>query len=147
MSTLYLTHKQETRRSKIRTLHAVRLFKEGDFDNAINMFIDLDVNPAKVVALFPETVSGRLHVPPDRWIVLFGGHQRTEAEKTDKLSTAIQRARSPVAGQTPSPSSSAPTRGENPLDATRRGGVRENDTGSVRGRGKERIVGKLNDCI
>lgn len=43
------------------------------FDEAIDTFIELDLNPAKVVALYPETVSGRLMVPQERWISLYGG--------------------------------------------------------------------------
>ena len=31
------------------------------------------MNPAKVVALYPESVSGRLAVSSDRWMPLFGG--------------------------------------------------------------------------
>lgn len=48
-------------------------FRAAKFDEAINTFIDLDFNPAKVVALYPESVSGRLSVPPDGWITLYGG--------------------------------------------------------------------------
>ena len=48
-------------------------FRAAKFDEAINTFIDLDFNPAKVVALYPESVSGRLAVPPDGWIPLYGG--------------------------------------------------------------------------
>ena len=39
----------------------------------MNAFIDLHVNPAKVVALYPESISGRLSVSEDDWIPLFGG--------------------------------------------------------------------------
>lgn len=48
-------------------------FKVGKFDEAIDTFIDLDFNPAKVVALYPEAVSGRLAVPKEQWIQLYGG--------------------------------------------------------------------------
>lgn len=34
----------------------------------------LDVTPAKVVALFPaDQISGRLHVPQEEWVEVFGG--------------------------------------------------------------------------
>jgi Vam6/Vps39-like protein vacuolar protein sorting-associated protein 39 len=37
-------------------------------------FMSLDVTPARVVALYPaESVSGRLHLPLDRWVEAFGG--------------------------------------------------------------------------
>lgn len=37
------------------------------------MFINLNINPAKVIALYPSSVSGRLSVPQTEWIPLFGG--------------------------------------------------------------------------
>jgi hypothetical protein len=40
----------------------------------MDSFMSLDVTPARVVALYPEnTVSGRLHLPQDRWVKAFGG--------------------------------------------------------------------------
>ncbi|EDR08609.1 uncharacterized protein LACBIDRAFT_235177, partial [Laccaria bicolor S238N-H82] len=39
----------------------------------IDTFIELDFNPAKVVALYPDAVAGRLSVPQDGWIPLYGG--------------------------------------------------------------------------
>lgn len=35
--------------------------------------MELNTNPAKVVALFPESVAGRLSRPRSEWISLFGG--------------------------------------------------------------------------
>lgn len=36
--------------------------------------MQLDITPAKIVALFPaDQISGRLHVPRDEWVSLFGG--------------------------------------------------------------------------
>jgi hypothetical protein len=64
---------QEQRRTHIRALNAVAHFSSSRFDDAINTFIELDVNPAKVVALYPETISGRLSRPRHDWIPLFGG--------------------------------------------------------------------------
>jgi hypothetical protein len=48
------------------------------FDDAISTFIELDLNPAKVVALYPETIAGRLAVPKSGWITLFGGPAAAE---------------------------------------------------------------------
>ena len=48
-------------------------FRVGNFDDAINTFIELDFNPAKVVALYPDNVAGRLSVSQDKWISLYGG--------------------------------------------------------------------------
>lgn len=57
----------------IRKLQAVTQFRAGHFDVAIDTFIELNVTPAKVVALFPPTVSGHLATPPEKWIQLYGG--------------------------------------------------------------------------
>ncbi|TFK27815.1 hypothetical protein FA15DRAFT_666044 [Coprinopsis marcescibilis] len=62
-----------SRRTRIRALYAVSQFRSGKFDEAIDTFIELDFNPAKVVALYPEAVSGRLSVSQDKWIPLYGG--------------------------------------------------------------------------
>ncbi|KAF8311952.1 hypothetical protein DL93DRAFT_2060501 [Clavulina sp. PMI_390] len=63
----------------IRSLYAMDLFAKGSYDEAINIFLELNVNPAKVVALYPEVVSGRLFVPREDWIPLFGGPERNPA--------------------------------------------------------------------
>ncbi|KAK0495160.1 hypothetical protein EDD18DRAFT_1170925 [Armillaria luteobubalina] len=64
---------KDARKTRIRALHAVSLFRTSKFDVAIDTFTELNINPAKVVALYPDTVAGRLSVLPDRWIPLFGG--------------------------------------------------------------------------
>ncbi|KAF8634148.1 hypothetical protein AX15_001050 [Amanita polypyramis BW_CC] len=64
---------KDQRAKRIRILNAVSQFKASNYDAAIDTFTELDVNPAKVVALYPESVSGRLAVPSDRWMPLFGG--------------------------------------------------------------------------
>ncbi|KAG1770992.1 vacuolar sorting protein 39 domain 1-domain-containing protein [Suillus occidentalis] len=76
---------KDQRRTHIRALHAVSQFRLGKFDDAINSFIELDLNPAKVVALYPERIAGRLSVPPDDWISLFGGpaNQQLLTSKND----------------------------------------------------------------
>ncbi|KAJ3573523.1 hypothetical protein NP233_g2376 [Leucocoprinus birnbaumii] len=64
---------KEQRRLRIRALNAVSQFRAGKFDEAIDTFFKLDLNPAKVIALYPETVSGRMVVPQREWIQLYGG--------------------------------------------------------------------------
>jgi Vam6/Vps39-like protein vacuolar protein sorting-associated protein 39 len=59
--------------TRIRSFEAVAQFRLGNFDAAIDTFLELDINPAKIVALYPEAVAGRLSVPEERWIALFGG--------------------------------------------------------------------------
>jgi hypothetical protein len=54
-------------------LNAVAQFRDSKFDAAIDTFMELDFNPAKVVALYPDAVAGRLYVPQNGWIPLYGG--------------------------------------------------------------------------
>lgn len=49
------------------------MFAEGKHDDAINAFLSLDTNPAKVIALYPDSVAGRLSTPKARWFELHGG--------------------------------------------------------------------------
>ncbi|KAF8604609.1 hypothetical protein BDV93DRAFT_537690 [Ceratobasidium sp. AG-I] len=64
----------------IQGLRAVQLFKEGTYEKAVEMFLELDTNPAKVIALYPETIAGRLSAPRERWIELFGGEPPVKKE-------------------------------------------------------------------
>ncbi|KAF9064436.1 hypothetical protein BDP27DRAFT_1230507 [Rhodocollybia butyracea] len=64
---------KDDRRIQIRALNAVSEFQAGQFDKAIETFTELNINPFKVVALYPEFISGRLSVPPEKWIELYGG--------------------------------------------------------------------------
>ena len=54
-------------------MYAVSLFKDRKYDEAIDIFIELDTNPAQVVSLYPESIAGRLSTPERDWITLFGG--------------------------------------------------------------------------
>ena len=71
---------QDQRRTQIRALNAVAQFRAAQFDAAIDTFIELDFNPAKVVALYPESVAGRLSVPQEGWIPLYGGPSQGEED-------------------------------------------------------------------
>ncbi|KAJ7039656.1 hypothetical protein C8F04DRAFT_1086112 [Mycena alexandri] len=73
---------KEQRATRIRGLNAVSQFRASQFDTAIDTLIALDVNPAKVVALYPEAVAGRLSVPQDAWIPLFGGPAHIPGEES-----------------------------------------------------------------
>jgi len=64
---------QEQRRSCFRALNAVSQFRAGNFDKAIDTFSKLELNPAKVIALYPKSISGRLAIPKRDWIQLYGG--------------------------------------------------------------------------
>ncbi|KIJ12775.1 hypothetical protein PAXINDRAFT_181469 [Paxillus involutus ATCC 200175] len=61
------------KRTLILALNAVSHFRAGRYDAAIDTFLDLDINPAKVIALYPERVAGRLAVRPEQWVSLFEG--------------------------------------------------------------------------
>ncbi|KIY68727.1 hypothetical protein CYLTODRAFT_436489 [Cylindrobasidium torrendii FP15055 ss-10] len=63
----------DARNSRVKALNAVAHFKNAKYDAAIDALKELEVNPAKVVALYPETVAGRLSLPEEQWIPLFGG--------------------------------------------------------------------------
>ncbi|KAJ9116996.1 hypothetical protein QFC22_004654 [Naganishia vaughanmartiniae] len=59
---------------RLKTLSALSLFSTQSWEAAFNEFMALDVTPAKVVALFPaDQISGRLHVPQEEWVEVFGG--------------------------------------------------------------------------
>ncbi|GJJ08147.1 hypothetical protein Clacol_002355 [Clathrus columnatus] len=77
ISTICLNAFQDSRRKHIKALHAVWMFAEGKYDDAMNTFISLDTNPAKVVALYSDSVAGRLSAPKVQWFDLHGGPSPT----------------------------------------------------------------------
>ncbi|KAF9236310.1 hypothetical protein BU15DRAFT_89236 [Melanogaster broomeanus] len=79
------------KRTLILALNAVSQFRAGKYDDAINLFLELDVNPAKVVALYPERVAGRLAVGREEWVALFGG---PTAKVKEELSSGGAKAES-----------------------------------------------------
>lgn len=64
------------RRTYVEGLYAVSLFSHGRYDEAIEHFIGLETNPARVIAMYPSYISGPLAHSRDEWYSLFG--------KTDK---------------------------------------------------------------
>ncbi|KAA1467551.1 hypothetical protein DENSPDRAFT_832639 [Dentipellis sp. KUC8613] len=124
----------------VRTLRAVHEFKIGNFDVAIDTFTELNINPAKVVALYPENIAGRLSVPQERWVPLFGG----PAPKTVKeASTSSEHGDSSQEGA-PSDETAekAPTeerpvgepskpKPKSALDAIKQSGSKDTDTASI----------------
>ncbi|CAE6456533.1 unnamed protein product [Rhizoctonia solani] len=69
---------------RIQGLRGVQLFQEGQYEQAIEMFLALDMNPAKVIALYPDSISGRLSAPREKWIELFGGEVEKKEEKEEE---------------------------------------------------------------
>jgi hypothetical protein len=54
----------------------------------MDTFLTFNVNPALVIAMFPaETISGRLHVPRDRWMELFGAVEGARLESESEISS------------------------------------------------------------
>ncbi|KAI9499126.1 vacuolar sorting protein 39 domain 2-domain-containing protein [Zychaea mexicana] len=48
----------------IRTLYAHDLFRHGEYDTALSIFQELDTDPADVIRLYPEMISGSLASQP-----------------------------------------------------------------------------------
>ncbi|CAK9785513.1 hypothetical protein CC85DRAFT_286680 [Cutaneotrichosporon oleaginosum] len=65
----------------LRILNALAQFARGDYQPALETFTVFNVNPAKVIALYPKTaVSGHLAVPRDEWMKLFGAVEGARLE-------------------------------------------------------------------
>ncbi|KAH8100006.1 hypothetical protein BXZ70DRAFT_939950 [Cristinia sonorae] len=132
---------KEQRQRLVRALHAVSEFKAGHFKDAINLFIELNINPAKVVALYPESVAGRLSVPQDEWIPLFGGprpHLETSSSHGSKEDVATTNEDPPASTSTPPrpPSPHGSIRGMGMLktgfDTLMSAARKDDDTASIR---------------
>ncbi|KAK7044093.1 Vacuolar morphogenesis protein 6 [Paramarasmius palmivorus] len=61
--------------------------KPGNSTFALDEFIELNMNPAKVMALYPESIAGRLSVPSSNWITLYGGPVQKTPSTDDTAST------------------------------------------------------------
>jgi len=66
---------------RLSTLHSLHLYNSHRYSLSIDAFIRLDLSPAKVVALFPETISGKLFVGENGKEELFGGRKRIDIER------------------------------------------------------------------
>ncbi|KAI9510073.1 hypothetical protein F5148DRAFT_1282272 [Russula earlei] len=64
---------QDQRTNPTKAVDAISHFRAGDFGSALHLFVKVNANPAKVISLYPEAISGRLSVPRDPWIPIFGG--------------------------------------------------------------------------
>lgn len=69
---------------KLSILHSLELFHTHRYDLAIDAFIALDISPAKVVALYPLAISGKLYTEFDGHEELFGGRSLEEVELARK---------------------------------------------------------------
>jgi tetratricopeptide (TPR) repeat protein len=63
---------KEERKAHIEALYAVSLFSQGKYGEAIDHFLELDTNPARVIALYPSYISGPLARDRSLWLEMFG---------------------------------------------------------------------------
>ena len=115
-----LLEDKEERRGHIATLYAVSLFSSGRFDEAIEHFIELETNPARVIALFPQAISGPLARERGQWLEMFGGARKKYVE--DEPAKMAQKDDSDTASMSSTRSRKATTTAENvaiPRDRTR----------------------------
>jgi Vam6/Vps39-like protein vacuolar protein sorting-associated protein 39 len=116
----------------------------------MDTFIELDINPAKVVALYPESVAGRLSMPQEEWISLFGG-----PAKPDNVSAADLREDKQEGSTIPQSESTLPSRVLSPvgsikeirgklrtgLEAIRPSIMKDDDTASISSKRKAPVKG------
>lgn len=133
---------KEHRRNLIRGLNAISQFKSGKFNEALDTFMELNVNPAKVVALYPEIVAGRLSVPQDQWVTLYGGPSRDHTRTQNENESTSEHDRSGDGNTEDNSSDHASSRGrspppndrkkmKSPLDAIRPSPQKDSDSASI----------------
>lgn len=140
LDTAVLLDKDE-RCTRIRALNAVAQFRAGKYDDAINTFLELDLNPAKVVALYPERVAGRLSVPQDEWIPLFGGPANPTPKPEDSTSanssdTSKEGSKEKLIERSPSPTGSVRVRSKTMFGSLLPSAAKDDDVVSLSGRRK-----------
>ncbi|KAI0035408.1 hypothetical protein K488DRAFT_43415 [Vararia minispora EC-137] len=130
----------DRRKDLIQGLDAVARFRAGNHNSALDTFIALNINPAKVVALYPESVAGRLSTPQDRWFALFGGPSRhiekesqpnTTAADELKLGNEMETSSSGLSKTTFPSSGSIMSKFISPLDAIRPSSAKDSETASI----------------
>lgn len=117
----------------------------------MNAFLELNINPAKIVALYPESVSGRLSVPEEDWIHLFGG-PAPEVRSDKSSGNEPGNLKSSESGsEHPEPASGPPARPPSPQGSIR--GLLRTGLDSVRTNAKKEdeletasIKAKRKDC-
>jgi Vam6/Vps39-like protein vacuolar protein sorting-associated protein 39 len=139
-SLLMLASLKDKRTSLTKALDAVSRFRAGEFDRALELFVKLNINPAKVISLYPESISGRLSVPHDQWIQMFGGPTPKAAREAISSSSSSSSERGgdveEPAGQTVG-STGKVGKPKNPLEEIRASGFKDSDTASITSTGKK----------
>jgi hypothetical protein len=98
--------------------------------------------------MFPESISGRLHVSQDKWLALFGGQRkdkRTRAPSQSLGSAASPPRLASIAAQVMRrPASPDPTRSRlrSAAEAIRQATLRDDDAASVRSSSRDRRQSK-----
>ncbi|GAA5946072.1 hypothetical protein JCM3775_007212 [Rhodotorula graminis] len=127
---------------RLATLHSLHLFDTHRYSLAIDAFISLDLNPARVVALYPRAISGKLCLEQHAREEIFGGRSRDaiaaaaqareEREREEEGRRVAERERDAQVGGSPSASSPA-RRGKGPVAATAAAAaVDDDDASSIR---------------
>lgn len=71
---------------RLRMLVGLSLFLDKKkYDAAIDIFIEENVNPAKVVALFPKDIAGKLHCDREEIEEIWGGRTREHRKAQDAM--------------------------------------------------------------
>jgi Vam6/Vps39-like protein vacuolar protein sorting-associated protein 39 len=137
-SLLILASPKDRRTSLAKALDAVSQFRSGEYDRALDSFVKLNINPAKVISLYSEQISGRLSVPRGQWIQMFGGP--TPKTTREDVSSPSSSSSEHGGGDVEEPASSGQivistmakvSKLKNPLDVVRPSGVKDPDMASV----------------
>lgn len=134
---LMLVSLKDRRMSLAKALDAVSQFRSGEFDRALDSFVALNINPAKVISLYPEPISGRLSVPREHWIQMFGGPmpKATRGEGSPSSSSSSEHGgdveeRGP-SGPMVASNAAKVGKSKNSLDSTRSSGLMDPETASI----------------
>ena len=120
--------------------------------------MELNVNPAKVVALYPEIVAGRLSVPQDQWIPLYEGPSRDHPRTQNENEPTSEHGKSGDGDTEDNSSDQASSRGrspppkerkkmKSPLDAIRPSPQKDSDSASIASTRKLRPNGMFYDIF
>jgi hypothetical protein len=134
---LMLVSLKDRRTSLAKALDAVSQLRSGEFDRALDSFVTLNINPAKVISLYPESISGRLSVPREHWIQMFGGPtpKATRGDGPPSSSSSSEHGgdaeeRGP-SGPMAAPNAAKVGKSKNSLDSTRSSGLKDPETASI----------------
>ncbi|KAI0303616.1 CNH domain-containing protein [Multifurca ochricompacta] len=127
---------KDRRTSLVKSLEAVSQFRAGEFDRALDSFVELNINPAKVISLYSYTISGRLAVPREQWIQMFGGpvsklpHEASSpSSSSSEHDGSTEEPALPV--QAAPPAVGIVSKLKNPLDAIRPSSSKDPEAASI----------------